>query len=213
MRLGSHRRHRKACFLSAAVGSLLSVSRTEVLPARVSRPFVDQILKLRWPATIDTGTQVSETNFTRMASRRQIAKDWGVAKSYVDKCVTQRDCPTSCLEEARRWRKENTYRRAPTNQKSLARVLAKEGDTNSPEDSTLIPLATAKDIAFRSYDFILDLVDRLPKTAAAQCNPSNPKAALAVLEAACTGILCEAYEIYAAWSKVGPHISTATDAE
>ena len=147
-----------------------------------------------------------------MASRREIARDWGVAKSWVDRCVTERGCPTS-LEEARKWREENTYRRAPTNQKSLARVLPEEGDINSPEDGILIPLATAKAIAFRGYDFILDLVDHLPKNTAAQCNPGNPQIALAVLESECRYILCNAYEAYAAWSKVGPHISTAANRE
>src|SRR5260370_18867597 len=133
-----------------------------------------------------------------MASRREIARDWSVAKSYVDKCVTQRGCPTSSLEEARRWRDENARRRPPTDQKSLARVLAEEGDTDSPEDSALIPLATAKDIAFRGYDAILDLVDELPKNLAAQCNPSNPQIALAALKAECTYILCNALDVYAA---------------
>jgi hypothetical protein len=65
----------------------------------------------------------------------------------------------------------------------------------------LIPLATAKDIAFRGYDFILDLVDHLPKNAAAECNPGNPQMALAVLESECTYVCCAAYEAYAAWSK------------
>ena len=83
----------------------------------------------------------------------------------------------------------------------------------SQEDSTVIPLATAKDIAFRGYDLILDLVDRLPKNTAAQCNPGNPQIAFAVLESECTYILCNAFHAYAAWSKVGPHISTATGAE
>ena len=106
-----------------------------------------------------------------MCSRREIARDWGVAKSYVDKCVTKRDCPTTSLQEARKWREENTYRRAPTNQKSLARVFAEEGDINSPEDGILIPLAMAKDIAFRGYDFILGLVEHLPKNTAAQMQP------------------------------------------
>jgi len=82
----------------------------------------------------------------------------------------------------------------------------------SPED-TLIPLAVAKDLAFAGYDFILDLVDRLPKNTAAQCNPGNPQMALAVLQSECTYICCAAYEAYAAWSKVGRHISTAADAE
>jgi hypothetical protein len=147
-----------------------------------------------------------------MASRREIARDWGVAKSWVDRCVTERGCPTS-LEEARKWREENTYRRAPTNQKSLARELAEEEDINSSEDSTLIPLATAKAIAFSGYDFILGLVEHLPENTASQCNPENPQIALAVLKSEWTYILCNASEAYAAWSKVGPHISTAANAE
>jgi hypothetical protein len=147
-----------------------------------------------------------------MASRREIARDWGVAKSWVDRCVTQRGCPTS-LVEARKWREENTYRRAPTNQKSLARVLPEEGDINSAEDNILIPLATAKDIAFRGYDFILGLMEHLPKNTAAQRNPENPQMAFAVLKSEYTYILCNASEAYAAWSKAGPHISTAANAE
>jgi hypothetical protein len=147
-----------------------------------------------------------------MASRREIARDWGVAKSWVDRCVTERGCPTS-LEEARKWREENTYRRVAINQKSLARVFAEEGDINSPEDRILIPLATAKDIAFRGYDLILDLVDCLPKNVAAQCNPENPQLAFAVLKSEYTYILCNSCEAYAAWSKIGPHISTAANTE
>ena len=147
-----------------------------------------------------------------MASRPEIARDWGVAKSWVDRCVTERGCPTS-LEETRKWREENSYRRTPTNQKSLARVLPEEADTNSAEDSTLIPLATAKAIAFRGYDFILGLVDQLPKNTAAQCNPENPQLAFAVLKSEYTYILCNVCEAYAAWSKVGPHITTVANTE
>jgi len=86
-------------------------------------------------------------------------------------------------------------------------------DNNSSEDSILIALATAKDIAFRGYDAILDLVSELPNNVAAQCNPADPQIAVTVLESECTYIVCNASEAYAAWSKVGPHISTATDAE
>jgi hypothetical protein len=148
-----------------------------------------------------------------MASRREIARDWGVAKSWVDKCVVLRGCPTSSLEGARKWREENTYRRAPTNQKSLARVLAEEGDTDSSEDNTLIPFAAAREIGWRGYDAILALVDELPKNVAAECNPSNPKLALSVLECECRYILCRAGDVYTAWSKVGPHITTVANAE
>jgi hypothetical protein len=164
-------------------------------------------------STLTVANSIFWTEAGLMCSRREIARDWRVAKSYVDKCVTLRGCPTSSLQEARKWREENTYRRAPTNQKSLARVLAEEGDINSPEDGILIPLATAKAIAFRGYDFILDLVDHLPKNTAAQCNPGNPQIAYAVLKSECTYILCNACEAYTAWSKVGPHITTVANAE
>ena len=148
-----------------------------------------------------------------MPSRREIARDWGVAKSYVDKCVTLRGCPTSSLGEARTWRDENARRRPPTDQKSIEREISEQRDEDSPRASILISLATAKNIAFRGYDFILDLVDRLPKNTATQCNPSKPKLAFDVLESQCTAILCAACDVYAAWSTGGPHISTATDAE
>jgi len=142
-----------------------------------------------------------------------IARDWCVSRPYVSRCVHQRGCPTSSLEEARKWREENAQRRAPTNQKSIARAIEEQGDNKSPEDSILIPLGAATDMAFRGYDAILDLVLELPKNVAAKCNPSNPQIALAVLDSECTGILCDACEVYAAWPKVGAHISTATDAE
>ena len=148
-----------------------------------------------------------------MPSRREIARDWGVAKSWVDKCVTKRGCPTSSLEEARKWREENSRRPVATYQRSIARQIEEEEDSNSPEARILIPLVAAKDMAWRGYDTILGLVLELPEIAAAQCNPSNPQLALDVLKSQCTGILCAAGEVYTAWSKVGPHISTAIDAE
>jgi hypothetical protein len=57
----------------------------------------------------------------------------------------------------------------------ITRQIEQQGDGDSPEDCALIPLATAKDIAFRGYDAILDLVDELPKNVAMRCNPSNPE--------------------------------------
>lgn len=61
--------------------------------------------------------------------------------------------------------------------------------------------------------FGCDLVLELPKNVAAECNPSNPEVALAALEAECTYILCNAIDVIAAWSKGGPPITTAADAE
>jgi hypothetical protein len=131
-----------------------------------------------------------------MPSRREIARDWGVAKSYVDKCVTQRACPTTSLREAREWREENARRRAPTDQKSKDREIAEQqGD----QSRRLISVAAAKTIAFSGYDFILELLDSLPESVAAQCNPEHPDVARAVLDAECTAILASAYEAYAAW--------------
>jgi hypothetical protein len=100
-----------------------------------------------------------------------------------------------------------------TYQRSIARQIEEEEDSNSPEARILIPLATAKDMAWRGYDAILDLVLELPKTVAGECNPSNPKLAFTVLEAECTWILCNAYDVYAAWSKGEPPLTTAANAE
>src|SRR5262245_30948361 len=133
-----------------------------------------------------------------MVSKAAIARDWKTSRPYVSRCVNHRGCPTTSLADAREWRA--CY---ASNCPSVARQTDDQEDS-SPENIALIPLATAKDIAFRGYDFILDLVDRLPKTTAAECNPENPQAALAALQAECTYIACNAYEAYAAWSKVGP---------
>jgi hypothetical protein len=136
-----------------------------------------------------------------------IARDWGTSRPYVSRCVNHRDCPRTSLQEAREWRE--CYANTRANQKWLARQTDEQRDNNPQEDCTFIPLATAKDIAFRGYDAILDLVDQLPKNIAVQCNPSNPEIALAALESECEYILCNAYEAYASWSKVGPHLFSA----
>jgi len=112
-----------------------------------------------------------------------------------------RDCPTTSLEEAREWREQNARRRAATDQKSIARTIAQQQDDESRKTSRLIPLAAAKNLAFRGYDLILDFVDRLPESVAARCNPASPKTAMAVLEAECTSILCRAYDAYALWPR------------
>jgi hypothetical protein len=121
-----------------------------------------------------------------------ITKDWLVSRPYVSRCVNHRGCPTSSLADAQEWRECYASKRA--NQKRLAQQTDEQGDTNPAEDNTLIPLATAKEIAFHGYDFILGLVEPLPENAAAQCNPENPQIAFAVLKSEYTYILCNAYE-------------------
>jgi hypothetical protein len=157
-----------------------------------------------------TGALISEA-IDRMPSITVIARDWRVSRSYVSRCVNHRGCPKTSLQEAREWRK--CYASTRASQKWIAQQTDEPRDNSSQEDSTLIPLATAKDMAFRGYDAILDLVLELPKNVAAQCNPSNPQVALAALEAECTYILCNAFDVYAAWSKGGPPITTAANAE
>jgi len=146
-----------------------------------------------------------------MLTVTELAKHWGTSHQYVSQKVKQ-GCPLDSFEAADLWRQANQVRE-PRKRMPVAPEVNPDPIPISTEDSALIPLATAKDIAFRGYDLILDLVDRLPKNTAAQCNPGNPQMAFAVLESECTYITSAAYEAYAAWSKVGPHISTATDAE
>jgi hypothetical protein len=146
-----------------------------------------------------------------MQTVTELARHWGTSHQYVSQKVKQ-GCPLDSFEAADLWRQANQVRE-PRKRMPVAPEVNLEPIPISPEDSTFIPLATAKDIAFRGYDFILDLVDRLPKNTAAQCNPGNPQIAFDVLESECTYIVCKAYEAYAAWSKVGAQISTATDEE
>ena len=125
-----------------------------------------------------------------------IARDWGTTRPYVSRCVNHRACPKSSLQEAREWRECYASRRP-----LIARQSKEQGDSNSSKDTTLIPLAVARNIAWRGYDAILDLVLELPKNVATECNPSNPQLALATLEAECTYILCKAGDVYTPWSK------------
>ena len=145
-----------------------------------------------------------------MLTVTELGRHWRTSHQYVSQKVKQ-GCPLDSFEAADLWRQANQVRE-PRKRMPVAPEVNLEPIPISPED-TLIPLAVARNMAWDGYDFILDLVDRLPKNTAAECNPENPQMALAVLESECTYILCNAYEVYAAWSKVGPHISTATDAE
>jgi len=122
--------------------------------------------------------------------------------------VNHRDCPRTSLQEAREWRECYASKRPPR-----ARQPDEQGEHDSPEDSALIPFATARDMAWRGYDEILDLVLGLPERVATLCNPSNPKLAFDVLESHCTAIHSAAYDVYTVWSKGWPQIPTATNAE
>ncbi len=77
----------------------------------------------------------------------------------------------------------------------------------------LIPLSEAMEMARRGYGVILQRLNILPQNAAHECNPSDPSRAMNVLESECSAILRAAQDVYAAWSKVGPHTSTAANAE
>ena len=68
-------------------------------------------------------------------------------------------------------------------------------------------------MAWQGYDAIFGMVLELPENVAAKCNPADPQTALTVLESECTCIHSKAYEVYTAWSKGGPHITTAANTE
>ena len=146
-----------------------------------------------------------------MLTVTELGKHWGTSRQYASQKVKQ-GCPLDSFEVADLWRQANQVRE-PRKRMPVVPEVNLEPIPISPEDSTLIPLATAKDLAFRGYDFILDLVDRLPKNAAAQCNPRNPQLAFAVLESECRYILCNAYEVYAVWSKITPFVPFERNAE
>jgi len=70
----------------------------------------------------------------------KIAKDWGVAKSYVQRCI-KRGCPTDTFENSRAWRFANTTKRATTSPKQIAKLIAEE---NSSEVRTPGKIYSAK---------------------------------------------------------------------
>jgi hypothetical protein len=59
--------------------------------------------------TQDLGTIGSFFPTRPMPSNREIARDWDVSSSYVDRCV-KRGCPTESFEAARLWRAANAQR-------------------------------------------------------------------------------------------------------
>jgi hypothetical protein len=77
----------------------------------------------------------------------------------------------------------------------------------------LIPLAEAMDIARRGYEIILQRLKVLPQNVASLCNPADPARPITALESECTAILADAQEVYAAWSKGRPHITTVANTE
>jgi hypothetical protein len=88
-----------------------------------------------------------------MPSISAIARDWGVSRPYVSKCVHQRDCPTTSLEAAREWRETCASKRPPTNPKQIARLLEEEehntagqpwGRSLGPEDQCNVTLRMRK---------------------------------------------------------------------
>jgi len=58
----------------------------------------------------------------------KIAKDWGVAKSYVQRCI-KRGCTTDTFENSRAWRFANTTKRATTSPKQIAKLIAEENSS------------------------------------------------------------------------------------
>src|ERR1041385_3750713 len=68
-----------------------------------------------------------------MPNISEIARDWGVDRSYVSKCVNKRGCPSDSLENARDWRQAHASKRAPTSPRQIARIIAQKKDVHSPE--------------------------------------------------------------------------------
>jgi hypothetical protein len=139
-----------------------------------------------------------------MPTKAEIARHLGFSRAYITQLV-KRGMPTDSFSNAKDWKNAHASSRASTSPKQIAKQIASERDDDSSEAQRcqiLVPFAAARDMAWRGYDAILDFVLELPKNVAAQCNPSNPQIALAALESECTGILCDAYEVYTAWSKV-----------
>jgi hypothetical protein len=173
-----------------------------------------------------------------MLSIREIARNLGCSRQYIQRKVKE-GCPRDTLENVTLWFQVNTQKSRITqcrlekiiaDEKGAAsrgqgacrresstgkpeRQIEEEEDTNSPEACIFIPLIAARNMAWRGFDEILDLVDQLPKNVAAQCNAADLQLVLTVLESECSWILCKAFDVYAVWSKGGPHISTAANTE
>jgi hypothetical protein len=65
-----------------------------------------------------------------MPTQSEIAKDWGVSKVYIHKCVAK-GCPLNSYEDARLWREAHARKRQTTSPAQLARLLAEKADDDS----------------------------------------------------------------------------------
>ena len=84
-----------------------------------------------------------------MPSNRQIAVDWGVAPSYVDRMV-KRGCPTDSFENARLWLAANTKR---------SRVMARKAESLEGSQD---PKRVSRDTLFGS-DALEDSLEGIKK--------------------------------------------------
>ena len=69
-----------------------------------------------------------------MLNQRQIAKHWGVAKSYVARCV-KKGCPLNTYGNADKWRAENTRQRTPPkkSENEPEKLVNQTGGQQEPE--------------------------------------------------------------------------------
>jgi hypothetical protein len=90
----------------------------------------------------------------------EIARDWGVSRPYVSRCVNQRGCPTTSLEAAREWREYCASSRPPTNPKQIAKLLGDDDDSegvskhrrNNPPSPSIDSLHDALEAAIAAQE-------------------------------------------------------------
>jgi hypothetical protein len=69
-----------------------------------------------------------------MPTISEIARDWGVSRPYVSRCVNHLGCPKTSLAAAAEWRETCASRRPPTNPKQIAKLFGE--DSNDPQTPT-----------------------------------------------------------------------------
>ena len=95
-----------------------------------------------------------------MPSISEIARDWGVSRPYVSKCVHRGGCPTTSLQAAREWREYCASKRPPTNPKQIAKLLGEDADsegfskhkTDNPPPPSLDSLHDALEAAISAQE-------------------------------------------------------------
>jgi hypothetical protein len=87
-----------------------------------------------------------------MPTISEIARDWGVSRPYVSKCIHRRGCPSTSLQAAREWREYCASTRPPTNPKQIAKLFGEDDNDSECPPTSIDSLHDALEAAIEAQE-------------------------------------------------------------